>query len=269
MNSISQSPSVSSYSTPKKNIFRSLYFWRFFPYFFWKLLLDIFFPSFCDFCKKRIGVKDDLSVCQKCKDSIVPKDIPVCEKCGHPLENGGRCPHCIQSPSDLSNHVCAFFYQDLGRQLIKNYKFDKRRSYIKTIADLCAISKGDFLRQFDIIVPVTLAKSDYFERDFCPVLAVCNCLSRKLNLKLVKPIIKKPGQLAQHAKNREERKKGVAKQYQILPKIMQSLEGKKIVIIDDVCTTGATLEFFHQKIQSYSPSKIGTFSFARTILELE
>ncbi len=233
-----------------------------------KALLNTVFPATCDFCQKKLWVGDDLSVCHACKHSILPNSITaLCFRCAHPLVEN-ICPSCSISPSEISHHTTVFFYSGLGKDLMQGYKFHKRKSYVETLVDLIIMTKKNFLKRFDIIVPVTIAKRDYFDRDFCPVLSVCKKVVKKVKLKIVIPIVKIPQEKAQHHKTREERKNEVSKQYKVLPPKMKALQNKRILIIDDIFTTGATLNVFYEKIKEHASTKdIQTFTFARSIFE--
>ena len=233
-----------------------------------KVFLNTAFPAACDFCQKKLWVGDDLSICRTCKASVLPEPTTaLCSKCAHPLEND-VCLSCAISPSELNYHMTVFFYSGLGRNLIQSYKFNKRKSYVNTLVDLIIQTKENFLKEFDVIVPVTITKSDYFERDFCPVLTVCKKVAKKFNLKIIMPIAKLPKQKAQHKKTREERKNEMSKQYKIIPSKMKALQDKRVLIVDDVLTTGSTLSFFCEKIKKHALARhLQTFTFARTILE--
>ncbi|MBL8993533.1 MAG: hypothetical protein JNM63_09350, partial [Spirochaetia bacterium] len=123
-------------------------------------VLDLFFPGNCDLCGVGIGENDFIQICRDCASSLkTPAELPLCTHCAHPLE-GSECPSCHGQGFGFSPTRSIFLNKGKGQNFLYDYKFHRRRHDIPVIAELAVKAHGDFIRAFDVIIPVPLAKSD-------------------------------------------------------------------------------------------------------------
>ena len=237
-------------------------------------------PSKCDFCFKELKGNDYQRICLNCVKKILKeiqflkkKKCSVCDASGvvensYLLKNG-LCQNCLENNFVFKKNVSLFFYYNLGKKLMTYYKIEKHSSYAKLIADLLAKKYLSFFFQFGVIVPIVLLKRDLFERDFCPVWQVLKKLYQKYDLPMMRNIIvknKKYKKTPQHFKNKQQRKIEITGKYHYNKRYKNILYGKKILIIDDVFTTGATMNEIAGLISNNNEEvTIYSMSFARTI----
>ncbi len=250
-------------------------------------LAHLIFPSKCDFCKKNLRANDFNRLCLRCL-ALVNNEFEKytkhnCSVCFNPLINN-ICPSCKNSATSylFEKNTSLFYYYGLEKKMLSEYKFNHHQSYAKIIAYLIDKKYSNFLKKFDAIVPISLGARGVFDRHFCPVTAVLKELfkqelfkrnSKKFKLEYV-PCIKRNERnysIAQRHKGIQERKIGIDEKYFYLKKYRSALNRKKILIVDDVFTTGATLNAVTKHIRENNPEygAIETFTFFRTIMNDE
>ena len=124
-------------------------------------------------------------------------------------------------------------------------------------------------------MPICISKRDLFTREYCPVLKVAKPLAKKTGVKLMILVLKKDhNNNTQHFKTREEREINVKKLFSLNKKAAKmlakhpgenSVQGKKVLIIDDIYTTGSTVKAVRELLVPLNPQCIDVLSFCRSI----
>lgn len=144
-----------------------------------------------------------------------------------------------------------FEYKGLIKELIKMMKFDNSRLSLFVLNQLlCSITSGKFniqsswskliIGDFDYIVPVACSRSSIRRRGWDPVIYLANSLSKKNNTSVLK-LIKRGNSIQQKKLNRKERLKENKGNYYLHERISYDNQSS-ILLLDDVMTTGSTLE---------------------------
>lgn len=201
-----------------------------------EIALDILFPRYCVGCRKEGSF-----ICDSCLRSqplIVP---PVCPLCGRPQASGILCSDCIRWKADIDGIRSPFRFEGVIQQAVYQLKYRNLRS----IAPMLAGFIHDFLEMYpiqgDVLVPVPLHKSRIRERGYNQSTLLAKELVKLSGL----PVF--PNSLVKHEKsmpqarsaNVEERKKNVSGVFSVRD---GTLKGKAVILIDDVSTSGATLD---------------------------
>lgn len=231
-------------------------------------ILDLFFPGTCDLCGGKIGENDFIQICAACAASLkTPENLPSCDLCAHPLAEG-ECPSCLGKGFGFSPTRSLFLNEGKGQSFLYDYKFHRRRRDIPVIASLAVGTSGDFIRSFDVLIPVPLAQGDYFEREFCPVTEPVKRIARKTGRPWLSPFYRAAGSGTQHFQELEERLAGAYEKYRFKKKFAKTLAGKKVLLVDDILTTGATLAALARRLREEADVKsCGALTFARSVLE--
>ncbi|BBM89663.1 hypothetical protein COTS27_01370 [Spirochaetota bacterium] len=232
----------------------------------------------------------------------------VCTKCSHPLAGNFSTRSALRSVKHLPCWVCGhkwikakgrnplladklvvlFYYTGAVKQLIHYYKFFKHPSYAALLTQWALAWHRDFFKKFDVCVPIVLSSRDKFHRDFCPVNRVVHNLMHALGIPVLEVIKKRYASLAttraQHFLKLQERYASVRSRFYYDPKYNGALVGKRVLLIDDVYTTGATINAATELIknhntvkkkahktpagnkQSYKVKNICAFAFSRSVL---
>jgi ComF family protein len=197
------------------------------------LLKELLFPPRCLICR-RISRE---VICSDCLSKVSLIKGPVCKVCGSPLEEEGLCYKCRTSPPYFSRARSYALYDGVIRTAIIRFKFEKRRNLGIFLGKLL----GEFILglkwDIDFIVPIPLSKERLRIRGFnqSEILAAeaGKILGAPLSLGLIRIKETKPSINL----NIEERLDNINRAFLLAD---TNLKGKKILLIDDVYTTGAT-----------------------------
>lgn len=120
----------------------------------------------------------------------------------------------------------------------------------------------EFIEKYDTIIPVPISKKRLRERGYNQSLLIAREIAKRTNLKLLNNCLIKTKNIIEQSKlNKEERIENIKNAYEIKNK--QLLENKKILLIDDIYTTGSTVNECSKIIRQAKPNKIGVFVLAK------
>ncbi len=199
-------------------------------------ILKYLFPPKCLFCGK-IG---DI-FCETCLAECSLLENQYCIVCDKPSENG--CTHNFCQNHEIpSRTICIYSYADKVRDCIKFSKYGaKQFMSLKKLCTEAAIICLELWGKFgvDLCLPVPSSPKKLQTRGFNQANMVAEEISRVMNLNLRKDILVRTRSTeAQHSKGRIDRRSNLAGAFGVNNK--SSLENKKILLVDDICTTGAT-----------------------------
>ncbi len=210
------------------------------------ILLHIIFPRTCFCCGHDIKRKNQALLCPTCTKNLkVPGEL-ICKRCGLPLKSGGA--HCFNCRgSKAAKYKCSFIrsaliFNEPSRALVHAFKYEKFSSIAKFFAPLMYKTYKENPPYFEaeIMVPIPIHKSRLRKRGFNQALLLSKELSKYNNIPTEDILIRKHKTKSQTKLNKIERKENIKEAFEI--KKDYKVKGKAIILIDDVCTTGATLE---------------------------
>ena len=199
---------------------------------------------------------------------LFPEKCAVCGKLGESI-----CLNCYDKLKKLeinNNYKDIFFlykYQGVIRNLILSYKF-KDKSYLYKTFSKCMLKNKNlcnFLKSYDIIIPVPLHKKRKMERGYNQSALIAKDLAKNLKLKYYDILIKNTNTKPQSSKSLKERKESVVGIYEIKNKSL--VKGKSVVIFDDIYTTGSTLEECKKVLLKCKAKKVGLLALAKDYID--
>ena len=217
-------------------------------------ILDFVYPQHCAVCKKHLK-REERDVCEVCWNSLVTLPDPFCPYCKSFIEREDtKCSFC-ESARKVGEDHNFFMVRSLGRfddyyrELIHRFKYGKKIPLGRRLAQrLGETINGDshlktqnscFLES-DFLIPVPLHKSRYRERGFNQSEIVAQEISKIIGVSVLKNVLKRKKNTKDQTElsplQREENVKGAF----VVTK-PEMINGKKIILVDDVITTGATL----------------------------
>lgn len=225
--------------------------------------------SFCKICGAELDYSDLFRrVCSKCFLSIPRIDLEkACYKCGFP---NGRdfCLFCSTNKLEVDRNISLYEYKGFVKELIYEIKFFKNSSRIDIVKEL--ISKVDVDKLFgdkiDLLVPVPTSLKSLVERGFDFVYSVFKTLANENQKYFVKVIGKRIFSKSQKTLSREDRIKLSRNQFFIKKKI--KLDGKIVLLVDDVFTTGNTINVCSSLIRELGAMKIYSLTLVRALEEV-
>lgn len=198
-------------------------------------LLDLLFPPRCIGCG-RVGSW----FCEECCAQIEPIRPPLCPLCGRPSSGGRLCFLCRRDPLRIDGIRAVAYLEGTLREAIHRFKYDNLQDLVFPLARLLnAYLQSDPL-PVDVIVPVPLHPKRLRERGYNQSALLARRLGDQTGLPVSEGSLfrvrETVPQVALNARQRRENVKGA------FACADERLAGKRVLLIDDVCTTGATLE---------------------------
>jgi len=207
--------------------------------------LNLLYPPVCQLCEKERATAAEGYVGADCWAKVRFIMPPFCERCGLPFEGAitqsFTCGNCAEMTLHFRAARSAVRADDLILDVIHRYKYRRHLWFEPFLADLLIRQAAAVLRreQWDLIVPVQLFPVKEREREFNQAERLAVHLSRATGIPVNKSLVKrvKPTK-TQTMLNREERAENVRNAF--APRRPLELTGAKVVLLDDVLTTGAT-----------------------------
>ncbi|QPJ66600.1 MAG: ComF family protein [Candidatus Nitrohelix vancouverensis] len=233
-------------------------------------LTQLVFPQSCIYCEgDRRGGGSFL--CLACEEDILCIDGPVCGVCGAPAEmsydyprENFECGACRRRPCHFDRARSWGRYDAVLKKLMHFYKYRPQRGAVSELESLMRRSMpydGATLENFHI-VSVPLHKNKLKERQFDQAFLIARALAHYYGLPLANEwVVKIRDTASQAKKNRTERMKNVRGAFQALDG--DAIKGRNILLVDDVYTTGATVNEVAKTLKSAGCASVYVFTLAR------
>ena len=207
--------------------------------------LALVYPEVCQLCGTARATAAESFICGDCRQEVCWIEPPYCSRCGLPVEGAitqsFECSNCRAADWQFLSARSAVIAQGKTLDIIHRYKYQRALWFEPFLANLLIQRSGPELldQHWDWLVPVPLHPTKQREREFNQAERLANCLSRATQIPLNPSLLARvlPTQ-SQTLLSREERQANVRKAF--VYKRRQPLRGERIVLIDDVFTTGAT-----------------------------
>lgn len=209
-------------------------------------LLDIIYPPSleCIICGRRKGVVGATEICPDCYRALPFIHPPVCLKCGKPiLEDQDLCPDCQGASHYFEQARSVFEYTSVIQKLIHRYKYRGEVSLCRPFAALMLefLQSQDLKWDFEILVPVPLHPRRQKMRGFNQAEKIAVEISREIGKDIIKDqLIRKKDTLTQVNLDKHQRMWNLWDAFEV--KQPRAIQGKRILLIDDVYTTGSTAD---------------------------
>jgi len=234
-------------------------------------LLDLLFPKTCRHCGDsfREGLSNIL--CLSCFNSMKPYEDPVCGHCGISLPPGAfegsarpRCRDCGEGESFLDQVRAFGAYEGPLRLSHHAFKFEGMESLGGKIAErMAGTVHGSLWEGTDALVPVPLSPERERERGYNPSVLLAERISGRTGIESRTLLTKVRSNPPQMSLSREERLKNAKGVYRC---VLKGQPPAKVILVDDVLTTGATLEECAKVLRQSGVSAVGALVYGRTPL---
>ena len=215
-------------------------------------LIDFLFPAKCIFCGRKIAADSEIFCCIPC---MLYFSKPTKDCC---YETFGKSNDFVISPLE---------YKGCVRKAIYNFKFRSRPYYAKTFSHFLDYALSDIYKSedFDIVTCVPSGKKKLKKRGYNPAWLIAKNLCVE-NAEFADDILIRTNEKqAQSLKNFAGRIKNVENSFSY----QKPVDKKKILLVDDVCTTGATLNECAKNLYLAGASKVVCASAAKTVFNSE
>ncbi|MEQ8402450.1 MAG: ComF family protein [Roseitalea porphyridii] len=219
--------------------------------------LDLVLPPRCLGCGRL--VEDQGALCPPCWSAITFLADPLCTCCGLPFDYdpagglGGDssvtaanevllCAACLAEPPAFAHARAVMRYDDASRPLLLSFKHGDRTEAAPTFAAWMVRAGRELLSGIDVVAPVPLHWRRLFARRYNQAALLTRALSRQGNLSEVPDLLlRRRATPSQGRMTRAQRQSNVAGAFAVNPRRSATLAGQRLLLVDDVMTTGATV----------------------------
>ena len=236
-----------------------------------KSFLNLILPSLCPFCAKDA---EDGHLCQECISDIRLITSPICTCCGVPFisqeSEDHLCGRCIKEKMPFSSARSIGVYERTLLDAIHRFKYNGKTSLAKPLVKIMDRSitsnkiSGLSVNSCDLIIPVPLHKTRLKERGFNQSLLLARELARLYNLSMDYLNLKRT-RATDHQVNLKgkDRLINVKGAFAVEDKV--AFKDKKVLLIDDVYTTGATIVECSKVLKRAGAKNVDVLTLARVV----
>lgn len=227
--------------------------------------LSILFAPECAACAHPLERPSQGAVCPHCWHSILPLTPPLCDQCGDPLAPWRvgpleRCDRCLQWPHRVDRARAVGAYEGTLRAIIHAFKYDRRRSLAQPLAELMRTRGADLVGAADMAVPVPLHASRRRARGFNQA----EDLARHMGLPVVSALRRIRRTAVQAELPAAKRLANVQRAFAVARREGR-LRDRAVLLIDDVSTTGATLDACAEALRAAGVRAVFALTAARAV----
>ncbi len=226
----------------------------------WHTLLNWLFPPCCVGCGAP-----GTAICATCAGTIRYPTLQSCASCGRPASltrPGEICRHCLAGLSSLDGDYSAAFAAGVLRQAIHQFKYAGQSSLASTLAGFLLTWWQEFALPVDLIIPIPLHPLRERERGYNQALLLARQFSAGTGLPCAEHALQRHRPTRpQVGLNAEQRRENVAGAFTCTAPAF--VAGRRILLIDDVTTTGATLDSAGHALRRAGATAIFALTIAR------
>lgn len=233
--------------------------------------LGFFYPQVCQTCGQEPATTADGYVGTRCWHTIRFIQPPCCERCGLPfageLTTAFECANCREMTLHFQQARSVVAARGVVLDVIHRYKYGRELWFEPFLAGLLVQAAAALLReeQWDMIVPVPLHPHKHMEREFNQAERLARRLSAATGLPVQRRALRRVEPTrTQTLLSREERAANVRRAFALADEA--GLEGKRIVLVDDVFTTGATTNACAKVLKEAGAAEVCVWTVARGLM---
>ena len=231
--------------------------------------LDFLLPPLCMACREPVDAPGRL--CADCWSGVDFIDEPLCDSCGLPFDydigSGAVCPSCAASPPRFARARAAMRYGETARRLAAGFKYADRCHLAPALASWLMRPGRALLAEADLLVPVPLHRWRLLARRFNQSAMLALALSRLCGAPAApRALVRRRATPPQQGLSRRQRMKNVAGAFVAAPGA--GVKGRRVVLIDDVYTTGATANACARALLRAGAARVDVLALARVVREV-
>lgn len=229
-------------------------------------LLDALLPPRCLCCGAAVDRQGGL--CPGCWTGLRFIAPPFCARCGLPFEyeaqDGNVCGACLAEPPAFARARAVLVYDDGSRPLVLSFKHGDRIHAAGAYGGWLARAGKELLADADLLAPVPLHRGRLFRRRYNQAALLAQSLSRHAGVPAIPDLlVRQRATPTQGGLNRKDRHANVKGAFRL--RAGPSVADKRVVVVDDVLTTGATLAECARVLIKAGAARVDVLTLARVV----
>ena len=235
-------------------------------------LLDFLYPPVCIACASPVAEPDGL--CPSCWQALVPITEPLCPVLGLPfasdMGSGAISAAALSEPPPFDRARAPFAYTEITARIVSRFKYGDHPELARFAAAAMVGAGRSFWPDNPVLVPVPLHRRRLWRRGYNQSAELARMLSRALDLDFAPDLVTRRRHTRQQVGlSGAERRKNVEGAFSVNPQAVARHLGRRLVLVDDVLTTGATVAALARTLKRAGFDHIDVISFARVVPEAE
>lgn len=234
---------------------------------------DFVFPAECQHCQGFLGDQRVVVFCRTCWDHIAYITEPTCPTCGDvnlQINSSHRslCKHCAARIPSMDRTVAAVYYDDVVRTALHHFKFNHKTALGGPLVDLLLASLPDDIEipRYHAVIPVPLYPTRQRQRGYNQSELLARYMAKRLNLSIMINNLRRIRPTGEQAliKGRDARRENVKQAFHVA--YPAYVRGKSVIVIDDIMTTGATVNECARVLKKAGATSVLVLAVARRVL---
>ncbi|MBU6338876.1 MAG: ComF family protein [Rickettsiales bacterium] len=235
---------------------------------FLKKITEIVFPNQCLYCNCLIGQEG--LFCNSCWQKLQFITDPKCNICSHAFEfqvgDCLTCAKCLARKPAYDKVITVFRYNQIIKKIIGDFKYRDNISLAKKLTKIIFNKFSEELDEIDFIIAVPLHKKRLRKRKFNQAIILAKELAKLTDKRLYYDLLQRiKNTTPQASLSRKEREKNLNGAFILKDKYHELVKGKNILLVDDVMTTGSTLENCAKILKKYKAKKVIVLTIAKRV----
>jgi ComF family protein len=225
-------------------------------------LFDIFFPRTCLNCSERVHTE---GLCTKCWQGLTFLDRPACNRCyfqfDFTIDASTLCAKCITKDSAICSIRSPLKYDVFSKEIILRFKNFNSLHIGNLFADLMLRMANEF--EIEMVVPVPLHFLRWIWRGYNQSSVLAKLIAEKMQKPVIHDLlIRNRFTTSQGRFRKADREKNIKDAFSVNKQY--NISGKRILLIDDVCTTSSTLEECAKTLKRFGAGEVHCLTVAKT-----
>jgi ComF family protein len=231
----------------------------------WSGFVDFVTPPKCLTC--QTAVESDAGLCITCWNKLRHISEPVCDAMGTPFEydegEGALSAAAIADPPPWHRARAAVSFDEHGGKLVHQLKYNDKHEAATVMARLMQVAGRKILHDADVILPVPLHRRRLWQRRYNQAALIAHALGLATGKPVeTETLIKVKATRQQVGLDADERRRNVSRAFAINPERLHLISGRKVLLVDDVRTTGATASACAKVLLSQGAAHVDVLTFA-------